>query len=214
MLKFKKALKIDKLPKNIGDILKIVEEIDKLDKCKNGLDWNKVIPKENIRTILFFAYINEYPISLFDMSFIERHKFLLSYDYDDEYRQCEGCWDCCGSLINIDYKKFYLEKYSDAENDMIKKKEEQKESKKINREKQKEKYGEDRYKAIMAMEKKITRYKKENKDFSKFSVELADLKDLNKEYIKEEITEEEKKEKIREGNRIRQQKLRDNKKTK
>lgn len=223
--------KIDKLPKNINNIVKIIEDIDQLKKCKNGLDWNKVVPNEKIRTVLFFAYINTYPIALYDYSFMERHKFLLTDNYDDEYFQCKGCWDCCGSLIDINYRKFYTNNFADNNNDMhtnemignINDKnksdsENDSDKKKILNvitqkkfiENQKEFYGEERNRAILALQRKIAR-KKDDDNLDNLRKQLRDLKDINIPFkLKEKKTIEEK----REQTRMRQKKFQDNKKNK
>jgi hypothetical protein len=195
------------IPKNINDTLKIIDEIEKLKKCKDGNDWDKIVPNEKIRSVIFYAYLNKYQLAFFDNSFMLRHDFLLDNKKNNYKWNCDGCWDCCASLIDINYREFYTNNFK--EKNKIKS-----EAKKNNREEKKETLGDERYKTIMALEKKITRYKKENKDISDLLTKMKDLKDINKPFMQEKITDEEKKEIKREQTRLRQKKYREKNKDK
>jgi hypothetical protein len=92
--------KIDRLNKRLS----LEKQISNIKSGIDGYDWNKSIPDNEIRSILFVSYVDSYPLSKYDQHFIKSHTYLIDIEF--EYgKKCDGCWNCCMKLNDIDYDK-------------------------------------------------------------------------------------------------------------
>ena len=70
----------------------------------NGHDLNKKIYDNDIKLLIFNAYLKVCPFAFLDYRFMNIHKFLFGHKTDTK---CEGCWNCSGILEDINYSNIY-----------------------------------------------------------------------------------------------------------